>query len=295
MKEWRVAGADYSGAKQVLNETWLAAGKVDSLGLTIDYIKKVGASSLAAELSAASSQDVPLVCAGLDFPFSLPTDFIQFLCEKKSTAECQEWQQVAELIVFMSQDEFINLVGEFAKESKRFTDASVQPIAQSPLHRGNPSMVQMTYNGMRMLASLPPDKFAVLPFQDKAADKCSILEVYPRATLNNLGLPSTGYKSKDKPKSAQALAAREAILKGLLELREKHGATHKDCPRLTLEPKLRTVALESADALDAIVACYTAAAWGAAPGLFKDPFAADDWRVIVEGWIYCPEVGQQQV
>ncbi|MFN8550672.1 MAG: hypothetical protein U0103_04210 [Candidatus Obscuribacterales bacterium] len=51
---------------------------------------------------------------------------------------------------------------------------------------------------IRLLATLDPKRCAVLPFQDRVKNGTAILEVYPRQTLTSLGLPDSGYKSKDK-------------------------------------------------------------------------------------------------
>lgn len=200
MSDQLVAGIDFSGAKQVPNDTWIAKGQIGSLGLEVTEIKKIGSHKVAQELSAPGSD---FTAVGMDAPFSLPSEFLSFLSEKLGKSEYQSWQQVAEELVFMSFDQFLELVEEFKKEPRRVADKSVACAAQSPLHRGNPSMVQMTYQAIRLLATLPPERFAVLPFQDVHSSRCSLLEVYPRATLAALGLPDSGYKSKGEERSGE--------------------------------------------------------------------------------------------
>ena len=63
-------------------------------------------------------------------------------------------------------------------------------------------MVQMTYQGIRMLASLDPQKFFVLPFQDSVPELCSVMEVYPRETLYSLSLPDVRIQSRGEKGSS---------------------------------------------------------------------------------------------
>ncbi|HEY9712541.1 MAG TPA: DUF429 domain-containing protein [Chroococcales cyanobacterium] len=284
MTDRLIAGVDFSGAKEAPNNTWLCMGNLGSLGLEILEISKVGSHKIARELSDKNGLEV----AGFDFPFSLPDEFLRFVAEKLSAEPFQEWQQVAERLIFMPFEEFLALAVEFKKEPKRIADKATSRPAQSPLHRGNPSMVQMTYQGIRMLASLDPARFAVLPFQNLVAGKCAVLEVYPRESLHALGLPDSGYKSKEKKEQDKVTAARRDIIKNLIEIRERKGITHKDCLRLNLSPKVQHIAVESDHALDALIACYTAALWASVPAYFRDPFSMDDVEILLEGWIYSP-------
>ncbi len=279
-----IAGVDFSGSKEMPNQTWLATGRLNGLGLEMQEVKKVGSHKLAAELNALAG----LAAVGLDFPFSLPGDFIRFCSEKAEGKEFQSWQQVAEHLIFMQPDEFDNLVKEFNKDAKRLTDDDYRGLAHSPLHRGKPVMVKMTYEGIRLLAGLNPARFCVLPFHDRKADGCSVVEVFPRGTLWCLGLPDSGYKSKEKKDQTKMQEARKNILTHLLELRERKGAACRDYPRLNMDKQLQHTAIESDDALDAVIACYTTAIWFAVPSLFADPFSCDNEDVLLEGWIYAP-------
>lgn len=284
MSEKLIAGADFSGAKEVPNDTWLAVGTLTGLGLEVTSIRKVGAHKLAAELLALPT----LSAVGLDFPFSLPAEFLRFIAEKAGVSEFQSWQNVAEHLVFTTFDNFLAQAVEFKKEPKRLADKATGRAAQSPLHRGNPSMVQMTYQGMRMLASLDPKRFYVLPFQDALPEGCAVLEIYPRESLYCLGIQDTGYKSREKKDKDKMIAARRAILDDMINLKERKGAAYRDCPRLTLSKTLEHTAIETDHALDALIACYTVAIWTQCPEVFSDPLSADDLDVLIEGWIYSP-------
>ncbi len=145
----------------------------------------------------------------------------------------------------------------------------------------------MTFQGIRLLATLDPKKFYVMPFQDEIPFGCAVMETYPRETLFSLGLPDIGYKSKDTTKS---LETRKQILKGLVTIRDSKRKGIELCPRISINKNLEKIALESDHALDAVIACYATAIWKAAPQLNKDPLSTDDLNVLLEGWIYCPSL-----
>lgn len=278
--ERKIAGADCSGSKEVPNDTWLAVGTLSGNKLEISRIQKIGMHALAKELKSVSD----LHAVGLDFPFSLPGEFIKFLSEKLALPAFQNWQSLAEQIVFMPVEKFLELVKEFKKEPKRLTDKASCAQALSPLHRGYPSMVQMTYHGMRTLASLDPQQFYILPFQERMEKAAAVIEVYPRATLKRLSLPDSGYKSREKKDRDKMQSARHKILHGLASLQSE--AKFGRFPVLSLNSKLEHQCVESDHALDALLACYATALWADNPASCTDPFACDDADVLLEGWIY---------
>ncbi|HEY9789979.1 MAG TPA: DUF429 domain-containing protein [Candidatus Obscuribacterales bacterium] len=277
-----VAGVDFSGAKTEPNDTWLTVAKVGSLGVEVLDTKKVGSHALAKTLVENAS----LKAVGIDSPFSLPAEFIQHLAAQRPRADYQSWQEMAQDLAFMSFDEFLKIAKEFKKEPKRFTDKNCVVPAQSPLHRSNPSMIQMTFQCIRLLAMLDPSRFFVLPLQDKIPLGCAVLEIYPRATLNALALTETGYKSQEKSEQERVQNTRANMLKGLLTLREKKGISYHDYPRLTVPKRFEKTYIESDHALDSLIACYTTAVYLIAPQLFDDPLASDNLDVLLEGWIY---------
>ncbi|HEY9685126.1 MAG TPA: DUF429 domain-containing protein [Oculatellaceae cyanobacterium] len=283
MQETIIAGADYSGAKTVPNETWLAVGTLSPLGLEITSLKQCGSHKLALELNSIKE----LSAVGLDFPFSLPAEFLEYLAKKLECESFQSWQSIVEKIAFVPFERFLELVTEFRLEPKRLADKALNRSAISPLHRGNPSMVQMTFQGMKLLVSLDPQKFYVLPFQDPLPTGCAVLETYPRETLHSLGLPDTGYKTKDADKS---FLMRREILKGLLNIRNGKLVGRELCPYLTMGKLIEKAAEHSDHALDAIIACYAVAVWKTAPQLYKDPFTTEDPNIFLEGWIYSPSL-----
>lgn len=285
MSDLQVAGVDFSGAKTSPNNTWMTIARVGNLGVEVSDVRHVGSHALAKEIASTS-----LNAVGIDCPFSLPTEFIDFLAIKKLKASYQSWQELAQELVFMPFEEFEEVVKEFKKEPKRYCDQKAAVQAISPLHRGNPSMIQMTFQGMRLLAMLDPAKFFVMPFQSEIKGGIAVLEVYPRAILKVLALADTGYKSQEKKDQDRVKSLRGEIFDGLVNLREKKGITFQKFPRLTVPAKFRHGFIESDHALDSLIACYATAAYATDRNLFVDALEADNMDVLLEGWIYTPRL-----
>lgn len=281
MSDILIAGVDFSGASKTPNETWLAQGRMGGWQFELTEVRKVGSHMLAAELPR-----IKYGAVGIDCPFSLPLKFAEFLAHSALKQEFQSWQDMAEHLVFMTFEDFKAAAVEFKTEPKRLTDKQVKTPAQSPLHRGNPSMIQMTFHGIKLLASLDPSKFAVLPFQDPSAERTAVIEVYPRDTLQHLELPDTGYKTKTKADAEQVAETRRKIISGLINLRDRKQITYKDYVRLSCSNQLLSQLVANDHALDAVVAAYTTAMFVAHPNLFGDPLSLDNLDVLIEGWIY---------
>jgi hypothetical protein len=281
LSEQLIAGVDFSGASKIPNDTWIAIGRLSGWQFQIVDIKKVGSHALSAELSR-----MHFAAVGIDCPFSLPSEFIEFLAQQVPRRDFQSWQDLAEFLVFVPFDDFLESAKQFKKEPKRLTDKSTRAPAQSPLHRGNPSMIQMTYQGIRLLAALDPSKFSVLPFQEMSAQRCAVIEVFPRDLLKFLELPDTGYKAKTKKEEEDVIKVRRQILDGLAELRERKNISFKEFVRLSVPKELERTALDSDHALDAVIASYITALFVSKPELFTEPFAQNDLAVLLEGWIY---------
>jgi hypothetical protein len=279
-----LAGADFGGTKENPNETWLVAGRLSNAGMEVFEVKKTYSHLLVKDLVDHKT----LARLGIDCPFSLPADFLSFLAKRKAKGNYDSWQQVVEELVFVPYDEFSALAKEFGKESKRLTDTVNGTTVVSPLKRTNPPMQQFTYHGMRVLASLDPSRFFVLPFQDPIPFGCAVMEVNPAHTLKSLGVKETGYQNKDKGDDAQAEILREKIVQDLLKLKDKKAITCKDYPPLSIQKGLIHNFIKSHHALDALICCYTTAMFATAPNHFADPFDADSLDVLLEGWIYQP-------
>lgn len=283
MSERLIFGVDYSGASAVPNNTWLATGRMSSLGFEIVDVKKVGSHGLKDELIKHKGAAV-----GIDSPFSLPVEFLHYMARKEQKMPYQSFQEMAEALFHLGQAGFIELAKEFKREPKRVTDKWSGSLAISPLHRGNPSMVQMTYQCIQLLAMLPPDRFYTLPFQDKIDGGCAVIEVYPRDTLRFFQLKETGYKSNVKKDEPQVTSLRHEIIRSLLAIKEERGLTYRNVPKLNMNKNSLTSVINSDHALDAVIACYTTAMFLEAKEFFVDPFSLDDLDILLEGWIYRP-------
>jgi predicted nuclease with RNAse H fold len=244
---------------------------------------------------------------GLDFPFSLPRPFIEILLKTNRVLNAGSsanfiasnaavpWVEVAEQISQLTYNELVSLV-QAAKpimggEVKRQTDNSTDPKAQSPLHQINPGMLKMTWQGMQLLLALHHQDFAILPFskgiglnRSLAAD---VIEVYPAAILKALGLPWRKYKGKDQ----EAKQLRQFILSNLLDPSDKLRTVNRinsGQVKLELAPHLEQIALDSDDALDAVIAAVGAANAYLNPSQTAPPSHILPHTIALEGWIYVP-------
>jgi hypothetical protein len=290
MPDQFVVGCDFPAANTAPHQVFLAKASIGSLGAEIVDLHKVDSHKLPQELAQTQS----LSALGIDFPFSLPGDFLRFVAEKREVPQFQSWQEVIETLVFIDFAAFQKLVEDFGAEPKRFADQAQGKLGQSLLAKGNSVLLQTAFQGMRMLASLDPKRFSILPLQSPQKGTCSVLETSPRSMLESLGLPTSGYRGKDSNKQ-KSLELRREILTGILELRERKGSEYAKFPRLLMDKKLVHTACDTEQALDAVISCYSACLWVMAPALFNDPFDVDNEDVLLEGWIYVPNkvaVGQ---
>jgi hypothetical protein len=265
-----ILGVDFSGA-QADNNTWLAQGLLDAGGLTLHSCRAVSRGELTSILSSLAGPAV----AALDFPFSVPLGFAR--CWQPEAASMpQIWAAAAamELGRFMTlRDAFVARWGE----PKRHCD-TYHPESFSCLHKVNPNMVPMTFQGMRMLDKLWASGCAVPPLEPQYAGNPVMLEAMPGAALRAMGLPFKGYKNG---KRAQEL--RQRILEGL--------PLRSHMPVGNLE-EFSALCLASHDCLDAVVAAVVAALWAGNPAVFRHPPKAGhgqlDPTTLIEGWLYAP-------
>ena len=291
----RVIGVDFSGAKnESKSKTWVAQGELKGDVLTLKSCQSVKRGKLTDELSALSE---PTVVA-MDFPFSLPVQFVQHWRPDIVVAGKQMpdlWKAASQ----MERDSFKDLKSklglvEFVRwhgEPKRDSDP---PESFSPLHIYRPNMVPMTFRGMKMLHSLWVDAedknkpLWVPPLPKPVTGQCvTLLEVMPGAVLRGLGLYRRGYKSKGKGESL-----RKEILNDL-------SSKTKPVQVKVLRPWIRKDCESNDDALDSVVAAIAAALWHIDKSRFPEPpekGKPDYKRVQLEGWLYtprgfCPQCG----
>ncbi|MBU6453524.1 MAG: hypothetical protein KGS72_17225 [Cyanobacteria bacterium REEB67] len=285
MSDKVVAGAHFSASKENPNETWLVVGRLSNLGLEIFDVKKTGSHLLNNDLKTYKT----LSALGIDCPFSWPEAFLNFLAVKKIKKNYSSWQEIVEELVFLPYDEFNALAKEYGKETKRVADTIPGTAACSPLKRANPANLHMTYHGMRTLATLDPARCYVVPFQDAIPFGCAVTETCPPDTLKYLGFKDLGYKAKDKTGEEAAEQVREKIVGDLIKLKERKALTYKDFPALVVQKPYMHHFLQSGQAIDALISCYTMGMMAAAPAHFADPFSADRMEVLLEGWIFRPQ------
>ena len=292
------AGADYSAAAPRPNATWLALGKHQDNALVIYSLEKIGSDRLGQSLIEPRESDERLL-AGLDFPFSWPTAFLEWLeaNSKPESIAAPPGESSRERGRRLLRDfNFVQLETkaiEFGREPRRLTDELIRPKAQSPLHRINPGMLKMTWQGATLLQELAEAGFHIAPFDGltpEAAVRAWAMEVYPAATLKVLGLSFQKYKGR----APEAIALRETIIVALAKMSKLHtvnsGAT--SLPDLLFSPELRGRAVQSDDALDAALACYGAYLTVILPDLILPQaiLAAGSPTLpqAAEGWIYSP-------
>ncbi len=220
---------------------------------------------------------------------------------------CHDWQLTREL-ASMPFSELEQAVAEFARTTKpeplRLTDQLVSPKGTSPLHRINPGLLKMTWQGATLLLALKAIGFRISPFDQEdsngAATASKVMEIYPAALLKWLSLPHRRYKGT----SATAVQTREEIASALARSSGMVLSPHKlhtvnsgrPCQlKLDIKPSLRHRCLADDNALDGVIAAI-----GAAISLMDPPavspaileaspeLSRQSHLVQREGWIYTP-------
>ena len=251
MAERTIVGVDFSGAGKDtdVGNTWVTIGIIETedtdelkSGMAIlDACKPVSREKLTEKLKALPDDAV----AALDFPFSVPIAFAEFLGHSDGEMPVL-WNAVAG----QEQQEFIDQRDEFVKqqgELLRAGDLHV-PGCYSCLHKSNPNMVPMTFQGMRLLGKLwEQTNCRVPPLEVEGHAGAVLLEVMPGAALEAYGLPNKGYKG-----GQDALDKRREILRGLCK---KSGVNVLDLHAF------RDEAMFADHALDSMVAAVAAARW----------------------------------
>ena len=275
-----IIGIDFSGAKSDRN-TWVAQGSLHENGALILHSAEMTRRSDVSELLKMVS--TPAVAA-IDFPFGVPQKFAEFL---KTADDIMDMRDVWEIVANLSQEEFIAARDDFFPkhgEPKREGDEAYLSESFSPLHKGNPSMLQMTHCGIKMLYKLHqqcPNRWIVPPLHSSGSvslDRVTLLETMPGAALNALGTIYKGYKNPNDPKLR--IQRRDRILDAL---ETKSGV---ELPNLHT---LRDECQKSDDCLDAIVAAVVAAVWAYKPERFHYPAHNELEAAELEGWIYIPD------
>ena len=270
-----IVGVDFSGHRDDRN-TWVARGRLDSgEALLIDSVQPARRVDLHDLLATVPT---PAVVA-LDFPFGVPADFACDLSPKRPPRAMPDlWRTVSGMSAgdfLAARDRFVANHGEL----KRSGDTRHFPESFSPLHRANPNMLPMTYEGIRLLHQWredQPRRWHVPPLEPPAPPDrtVTLLELMPGAFLKAAGLPFKGYK-----KGRRASELREEITGALA------AASGIRLPNLGT---VRMGCHASDDFLDAVVAAVGAACWVQCSDRFRHPRPAEMALARLEGWIYVP-------
>ena len=270
-----IVGVDFSGHRDDRN-TWVARGRLESGGaLRLDSVQPARRADLHDLLTTVPTPAV----AALDFPFGVPAGFAEQL---SSTCPPGALPDVWQAVSGMTADEFLVARNRFVAEHgelKRSGDARHFPESYSPLHRANPNMLPMTYEGIRLLHRWRedhPQRWHVPPLEPPAppARTVTLLELMPGAFLKAVGLPYKGYK-----KGRRAAELREEITDALAAA---------SGIRLPNPGSVRMGCHASDDFLDAVVAAVGAAWWAKDKDRFRHPRPDELVMARLEGWIYVP-------
>ena len=308
MADRTIVGVDFSGA-QAEGKTWVTKGRFDGKKLTIKegYPRPMSRTRLEKLLKELPDCSV----ATMDFPFGVPREFAKFWLEKKDKLPADSSTLVMpdlwQLTESMEPDQFRKLVDEFTPDTtKEYLRVGDLSESASCLHRINPNMVPMTFQGMRMLHRLCSAKravpFEVPPLKKPKSASPVLLEVMPGSALRVFGLP---YKYKSKQNKESRARAREKRIQIFDNLQEKAGVK---IPNLN---NCRETCIDCDDCLDSVVAAIVASLW-AMESKFCYPSEeipnVERWRKYKrkpspsvigmteldaakqEGWIYVPRI-----
>lgn len=258
-------GIDFSGAKEPLSNLWTAVGVAAGERLRILSVRphayRVDMAGYVANGWRAIEPDSEnaSILWGADFPFGLPTEVARVLGAGTSWARQVAW------VADRPANEIRDAAGETAR-LPRLTDAGG---ALAPLDL---RLYKQTTEGLRWIHELREshdDPVALLPHQPDERARTALIEVYPSATVRDLGLPR-----RRAPGRPGEIRARVAALRPYLDFADRDA----EATAATLE-----------DAWDATVACLTAFLCrdDLDQPLRLNPDQAE--RVKMEGWIYrCP-------
>ena len=278
MAERMVLGVDFSGGggDDVVENTWVTTGQFDGKTLKIDDCHPVSRNGLQTLLKGLPSDSV----AAMDFPFGIPTEFIQYL-DIDATTMPTVWRSISndnsdDKDVDWFKSECQKAVKKLGYQPKRKGD-KYYPEGISPL---NLRISPMTFHGMSMLDKLWNEtNFRVPPLQQEGRNGLTLLEVMPGAALKAFGLPHKEYKNYKGRNSLKKLKNRQEIL---TKLSDRFNVV------LSKLMDFRDHYIFSDDALDSLEAAMCAAKW-ARGDKFKQPNADEIAAAKLEGWIYVPE------
>ena len=253
-------GIDFSGAKEPLSNLWSAVGRENGGKLEIIALRP---HAFRADLrgyvadgwrASVGAGDAPILW-GADFPFGLPSAAAAHLCEASA-----DWGA----FIAWTADRPADEVRDALPESLRTPRATDTGGAMDPM---NIRLYRQTLEGIRWLHELRESgQVCIHPQAPEADTATTLIEVYPSATVRDLGL-----RCGRTPRRPGEHRARVAALHTWLRFADS---------------SLEAAAVVLEDAWDAVIACLTA--WLARDDL-EQPFRAGAPDLVRrEGWIYRP-------
>jgi hypothetical protein len=273
----RIMGIDFSGAIDAGRKIWIADGDLHGDQLTIRRCRS------AAQLRASSVFREPATAAllrtirrahgaviGCDFPFGLARSLVRHTRWEDFAAHfARDFPTPQDLRSFAD----VMATDVYARGGRvsRATDRQ----AQTPFAPHNLRIFRQTYYGIRdLLAPLAAQGTAVLPFTAYTPGETALMEICPASLLKSAGL-YLPYKGRGEAERAQ----RAAII-----------AYFSDPARgLHLAPLSRTVRARvvgdrEGDAIDSVLAAYSAALALTAGEVWHTPTADEAVEARVYGW-----------
>lgn len=251
-------GVDFSGAREPLSNLWSAIGVADEDRLTIvDLRPHAYRADLARFLldgwkETDAAARAPILW-GVDFPLGLPLEVSSALMSE------DRWSRQVAWVADRPPNEIRDGAGDAARAG-RLCDAG----AMAPMDL---RLYKQTVEGLRWVHELREEADVAVHPQAPVADaESTLIEVYPTATVRDLGLPK-----RRTPGRAGASRARGAAFKPYLDF---------------ADPRIEALAVTLEDAWDATIACLTAYI---CRDDLEQPFRIrpdDRARIGREGWIY---------
>ena len=253
-------GIDFSGAKEPLANLWTAVGREGDDKLEImSLLPHAYRLDLAAFVSAGWRPAVEAdgdaaILWGVDFPLSLPGTAASHLL-----GGSRDWPALLAWVADRPADEVRDAVPDWMR-TPRCTDQGLGP---GPFDL---RLYKQAVEGIRWLHELREESDVRVRPQDPEVGACTLIEVSPQASMQELGLPR-----RRAPGRPGEIRARAAALRTFVRF---------------ADPANETIAVTLEDAWDAMVCCLTAY-------LTRDdldqPFRVSNQpRAVIEaeGWIY---------
>jgi hypothetical protein len=258
-------GIDFSGAREPLGNLWTAVGHERDGKLHVvalcphPYRADLGAyvaGGWRAQLGAAGQARI---LWGADFPFGLPIEATRRLL---SDAPEAAWDRLLDWVADRPPDEVRGAVPDLQRSLRRTDAAGALPPLDLRLYK-------QTVEGLRWLHELrEAEETAVVPQSPRDGAATTLIEVYPSATMKDLGI-----RCRRVPSRPGEVRARPAALRTFLTF---------------ADPSLEAIAVTLEDAWDATFACLTA--WLCREDLDQPHRSGGAERELLEleGWIYSP-------